>query len=126
MSVAKLSAAVATGSALGVAALGVGAAVLAGAAAGLGVAAGGAVGVAAFWRLARDAERAAAALVGGGRVRLGWLAGAAARLLGVGAALGALLASGWTHPVGLVVGLAVVPAAVVVQGLRLACAAHED
>lgn len=126
MSVARLSAAVATGSAVGVAALGAGAAMLAGGAAGLGVAAGGALGVAGFWRLARDAERAADAVVGGGRVRLGWLAGAAARLLGIGVALGALLASGWTHPVGLVVGLAIVPAAVVVQGLRLARARSED
>jgi hypothetical protein len=126
MSVARLSAAVAAGSAVGVAALGAAAAALAGGRAGLGVAAGGALGVAGFWRMARDAERVTAALAGGGRLRIGWLAGAAARLLGVGAALGALLASGWAHPVGLVLGLAVVPAAVVVQGLRLARAAGED
>jgi hypothetical protein len=45
--------------------------------------------------------------------------------LGLGAGIGALLASGWTHPVALVVGLTVVPAAVVVQGLRLARAARD-
>jgi hypothetical protein len=126
MGVTRLSAAVTTGTALAVAALGTGAAVLAGGPAALGVAAGAGLGMVGFWRLTRDAERACAVLLGGGRARVGWLAGAGARLLGLGAGLGALLASGWTHPVGVVVGLAVVPTAVVVQGLRLARDGRED
>ncbi len=120
-----LGAAVAGASAVTAAALGVGASLLAGPAAGLGVLAGGALGVAGFWRLTRDAERTCAVLLGGGRGRPLWWLGAAGRLLGLGAGAALALASGWAHPVGLVVGLAVVPATVVVQGLRLARAGRD-
>jgi hypothetical protein len=104
---------------LGVGALAVATGVAAGPAPALGVAAGGAVSLANFHWLARDvgvlARTAAGPAPGRGRL---------ARLLlrqgGTLAALGAVLVSGWVHPVGVAVGLAVLPPILLLGGLRAA------
>lgn len=91
-------------------------AILAGAIAGPGAAVG-AIGGASitllnFRWLAHDAIRAT---TGSGR-----LSGIGLRKLGALAALGALLVSGWTHPVAVAAGLLVLPPVLVAQGLRAA------
>jgi hypothetical protein len=82
-----------------------------------GVAAGGGIAFASFRWLARDAAR----LVAIGQP------GAARRLFPVGlrqiaafSALAVVIGSGWSHPVAVAAGLALLPPVLVVQGLRAA------
>jgi hypothetical protein len=86
------------------------AAALAGPGAALGVAGGAVITLLNFRWLARDAIRAT---TGSGR-----LSGIGLRKLGALAALGALIVSGWTHPVAVAAGLLVLPPVLVAQGLR--------
>ena len=79
-----------------------------------GVAAGGAVALANFHWLAREAGRALDA----GRGRWFVLAGIGLRYPGSFAALALALATGWAHPLGVVAGLAVLPPVLIAQGLR--------
>jgi hypothetical protein len=94
---------------------------LAGPAAGLGVAAAGALTLANFWWLVHNAG-AVADVVPASR-RLVWVVASGVRLLALVAVLALLLASGLVHPVAFVVGLVIVPGAVIVLGLRAACRA---
>src|SRR5688572_7152545 len=98
---------VALESAVAVGVLAVGAAWLAGSSAGIGVLAGGGLAVANVWWLGRRA----AALTTGGIAR--WSLGAILRLAVVGLAVAIVLTSGVAHPVGVVVGLTVLPFALV-------------
>lgn len=91
---------------------------LGGPAAGLGVAAAGALMLANFWWLVRNAR--AVADPGAAPQRYGWALAAGARFLALLAALVLVLASGIVHPVAFVVGLAVLPGALIVQGLQTA------
>lgn len=88
------------------------AAAIAGPGAALGVAGGAIITLLNFRWLARDAIRAT---TGSGR-----LSGIGLRKLGALAALGALIVSGWTHPVAVAAGLFVLPPVLVAQGLRAA------
>jgi hypothetical protein len=102
-----------------VAALALPAAWLAGSSAAIGVLAAGALTVGNFWWLSRaastasdrSAPRPAAA---------GWALGAGARFAVLFAAFAALCAGGYAHPVAVVVGLSVLPCALIAQGLRSA------
>ncbi len=89
---------------------------LGGPAAALGVAIAGALMLANFWWLVRNAT--AVAGPGAAPQRYLWALAAGARFLALLAALVLLFASGIVHPIAFVVGLAVVPGALVVQGLR--------
>jgi hypothetical protein len=80
----------------------------------VGVLAGGAVAVANLWWLAR---RALAATTPGAPH---WSLGSVVRLAAVAGLVGAVLASGAAHPVGLVVGLTVLPFVVITRGLAAA------
>ncbi|KRT73375.1 MAG: hypothetical protein XU13_C0014G0013 [Candidatus Rokubacteria bacterium CSP1-6] len=84
-----------------------------------GVAGGGAVALLNFRWLARSVANAAALVrdggSGGAALRGAWL-----RHLSTVGALGLLLGSGWTHPLGVIVGLSVLPPILVAQGLRAA------
>jgi hypothetical protein len=88
---------------------------LGGVAAFLGVVAGGVLAVGNFWWLTGRALMAVEA-----RPRLGWPALALLRFAVLGGAGGILLWTGLAHPVAMVVGLTVLPCAVVVRGLRAA------
>jgi hypothetical protein len=77
----------------------------------LGVFAGGVLAVLNFRWLASSAR---SALEG---PRPMWLPRTALRFGALAAGAAALLASGWTHPVGVVAGLAVLPCAVIAAGL---------
>jgi len=81
-----------------------------------GILAGALLALADFWWLSArldavttDAPRA-----------LAWAGTAGLRLAGVAVAVAALFVTGWFNPIGLVVGLAVLPCALVTRGLRLA------
>jgi ATP synthase I subunit len=104
-------------SAVGTAALAVPAAVLGGGPGALGVVAGGGLGTLNFWWLAARAA-AACEVLAGGRSSATWLIATGIRLAVVGVLCALLLLTGWIHPVGLLVGLTVVPGAAVAQGLR--------
>jgi hypothetical protein len=78
----------------------------------LGVVAGGVLAAGNFWWLAGRAVAVTAGSAGGG-----WLLGFALRFGALAAACGALLASGWAHPVALVAGLSVLPCVLVARGL---------
>lgn len=82
-----------------------------------GVAGGGAVALLNFRWLARAAVRAARPAAGTppGPVGLGL---GVVRHLASFLALAALIGSGWVHPVGVAVGLALLPPVLVVEGLR--------
>ncbi|MGH7314295.1 MAG: ATP synthase subunit I [Candidatus Rokuibacteriota bacterium] len=95
---------------------------LVGVSAGLGVAAAGGLTVANFWWLVHNA--AVVAGIGPASRRLVWAVTAGARLLALVAVLVLLLASGTVHPIAFVVGLAIVPGAVIVLGLRAASRAE--
>jgi hypothetical protein len=84
----------------------------AGAAAASGVIAGGLVAIANLWWLSRRTD-----VHGGRRPALVWVA-VSARLSAVALVVGALLVTGWAHPLGLVAGLSVLPPVLVVVGLR--------
>ena len=83
----------------------------------LGVIAGGSIALVNFWWL-RD--RAAAACARGGARPTPWLAASGLRLGGVGGACAVLLATGWAHPIALVVGLTVLPCVLVALALSVA------
>jgi hypothetical protein len=82
----------------------------------LGVILGGAVCLASLGWLDRDVARVAEVVRGGGR-RLRWPVLGLRQLL-VFAVLGAALAAGWPHPVGIAIGVAVLPVALAIEGLR--------
>jgi len=82
----------------------------------LGVIAGGALALADFWWLS---SRIDAATSDTPSPTL-WVASSGFRLAGVAVAVAALFLTGWFHPAGLVVGLAVLPCALVTRGLRVA------
>lgn len=81
-----------------------------------GIAAAGALALGNFWWLTRSV----ASVTGRGRrgAMALWGLSAGARFLALLVALGALLASDRVHPVGVVAGLAVLPCALVVRGLK--------
>ena len=87
---------------------------LGGPAAGLGLLIGGGLGVGNLWWLAGGAL----ALGGGASRGRRWSRAAAGRLAAVAAVLGLVLATGLAHPVALVMGLTVLPCALVTEGLR--------
>ncbi len=91
---------------------------LAGPGAGLGVVAAGGITLVNFWWLVHNA----AGVFGAGVAprRTVWIIAAGFRFIVVAAALVALLASGIVHPVAFVAGLAILPVAVIVLGLRAA------
>lgn len=89
---------------------------LAGVSAGLGVVAGGALVVGNLWWLAGVAVSAARSSTRRSR----WALAAAARLSVLAAACAVLFVSGLAHPVAVVIGLTVLPCALIVQGLRAA------
>ena len=104
---------------IAVAALAVPAAWLAGAPAAIGVLAAGALTVGNFWWLARTASSAGDPAAPRREIG-GWIAGAGARFAVLFAAFAALCAGGYAHPVAVVVGLSVLPCALIAQGLRSA------
>jgi ATP synthase I chain len=81
----------------------------------LGVAAGAAIALADFWCLSGRVE-----LDGEARRAIAWIAAAGLRLTGVAVAVALLFVTGWFHPVALVIGLAVLPCALVARGLHIA------
>ena len=107
-----------------VAALALPAAWLAGTAGALGLLAAGALTVGNFWWLARAAARAGDPAAPRREIA-GWVLGAGARFAVLFAAFAALCAGGYAHPVAVVVGLSVLPCALIAQGLRSARAIEE-
>ncbi len=92
---------------------------LGGASAGIGVLAAGLLTLGNFWWLSRAASAAGAS--GAPRRELaGWIAAAGARFAVLFTALAALCAGGYAHPVAVVVGLTVLPCALIARGLRAA------
>jgi hypothetical protein len=91
------------------------AAIAAGMGAAAGVLAGGAVALGNFRWLVRDASRLTATAGAGSAVRLLPLG---LRHLTALASLAVLIGSGWSHPLAVAAGLAVLPPVLVVQGLR--------
>ena len=100
-----------------VAALAVLGAWLGGGTAVVGTVAGGALAVVSFRWLT---SRAAAAAAAGGTPAGAWVLGAGLRFGVCMAACALLLSTGWAHPVALVLGVSVLPCAVIVEGLRAA------
>jgi hypothetical protein len=100
-----------------VAVLALPAAWIGGLSAALGVLAGGLLSVGNFCWLSRQARAACDAVSGVAR-RDGWMLLSGLRLLVATAACAILLATGWIHPVALLVGLTVLPYEVIAQGLR--------
>jgi len=105
--------------AIAVLALALPAAWLAGATAAVGVLAAGALTAGNFWWLSRAAVRAGDPAAPR-RETAGYVLGAAARFAVLFAAFAALCAGGYAHPVAVVIGLGVLPCAVIAQGLRSA------
>ena len=97
---------------LGVVALVV--AALGGVPAGVGVLAGGALGLGNLWWLARRAVAASDI-----RVSL-WSLGTVLRLAAIGGAVAVVLGTGAAHPLGVVVGLTVLPFVLIARGLASA------
>jgi hypothetical protein len=92
---------------------------LGGASAGIGVLAAGLLTLGNFWWLSRAASAAGAS--GAPRRDLaGWIVAAGARFAVLFAAFAALCAGGYAHPVAVVVGLTVLPCALIARGLRAA------
>ena len=89
---------------------------LGGRAAFLGVVAGATLALADFWWLSARVDAAA----DGAPRALAWLGAAGLRLGGVAVIVALLFLTGRCHPLGLVIGLAVLPCALVVRGLALA------
>ena len=89
----------------------------------LGIAAGGALGVANFRWLARTAVKITGAF-GGTAVGAWWLIAAGLRFVVMFAAVSVVVVSGWAHPLGLMAALAVVPALLIVHGLKAATETH--
>ena len=86
---------------------------LAGRAGVVGVVAGAGL---ALWSFRRLSARATA----GPAVGVAWMVTAGLRFVVVAGAVGALLALGWGHPIGVLAGYSLLPLIVVVHGLRLA------
>jgi hypothetical protein len=105
--------------AIAVAALAGPAAWLGGLSAAVGVLAAGALTVGNFWWLSRAAS-AASDPGSPRRETAGWMLGAGTRLAVLFAAFAALCGGGYAHPVAVVIGLSVLPCALVAQGLRSA------
>lgn len=102
-----------------VVALALPAAWLAGPSAAIGVLAAGVLTAGNFWWLSRAASSAADPDAPRTEVA-GWVLGAGARYAVLFAAFAALCAGGYAHPVAVVVGLSVLPCALIAQGLRSA------
>ena len=82
----------------------------------LGIGAGVLLSLVDFWWLSAGVDG-----VGGAAPRtMVWMGSAALRLGGVALTVAALFLTGQFHPVGLVIGLAVLPCALVARGLRVA------
>jgi hypothetical protein len=92
---------------------------LGGPSAAIGVLAAGGLTIGNFWWLSRAAVAAGAA---GTPHVSGWVFAAGIRLTLLFVAFAALCAGGYAHPVALVVGLTVLPCALIVRGLRDATA----
>jgi hypothetical protein len=88
---------------------------LGGRAAFLGIGAGAAVALVDFWWLSARVDAIGEDAPGA----VAWLGAAGLRLTGVALAVAALFLTGQFHPLALVVGLAVLPCALVARGLRL-------
>jgi hypothetical protein len=110
---------VTTGTAIAVLALALPAAWLAGPSGALGVLAAGALTAGNFWWLSRAATSAGNP-ASPRRDVAGWVFGAGIRFAVLFVAFAALCAGGYAHPVAVVVGLTVLPCAVIAQGLRSA------
>ncbi len=108
---------------LALAALTVPAAWLAGSSGAIGVLAAGAFVVGNFWWLSRAAAAAGAPSAAPPQVA-GWIFAAGIRFTVLFAAFAVLCAGGYAHPVAVVLGLSVLPCALVVQGLRDAREVH--
>ena len=104
--------------AIAVLALALPAAWLAGPSGAIGLLAAGALTVGNFWWLARAAASAGDPIAR--RDVAGWMLGAGARFALLFVAFAALCAGGYAHPVAVVVGLSVLPCALIAQGLRSA------
>lgn len=89
---------------------------LGGAAVAAGVGAGGGIALLNFRWLARDVVRATA-LIAEGQGGAGRIGRVGLRQLVTFSALGLLVAQGWAHPVGVGVGLAVLPPVLLAEGL---------
>ena len=100
-----------------VAALALPAAWLAGTSGAVGLLAAGALTVGNFWWLFRAAASAGDPAAHRREVA-GWILGAGARFAVLFTAFAALCAGGYAHPVAVVVGLSVLPCALIAQGLR--------
>jgi ATP synthase I subunit len=105
--------------AIAVAALALPAAWLAGPTGAIGLLAAGALTVGNFWWLSRAAASAGDP-ASPRREVAGWILGAGARYALLFVAFAALCAGGYAHPVAVVVGLSVLPCALIAQGLRSA------
>src|SRR5436190_12429401 len=103
--------------AIALAALAVPAAFFAGPSAAIGVLAAGALTVGNFWWLSRAATATAGPDAAPPQVS-GWVFAAGIRFLLLFAAFVALCAGGYAHPVAVVVGLTVLPCALIARGLR--------
>jgi hypothetical protein len=116
VTIAELAARVTWSGGATVAAMTAGAWWLAGPTAAAGVGGGGAIALLNFRWLARDVSRATALVAegGGGVGRIGRIG---LRQLATLTALGLLIAQGWAHPVGVGIGLAVLPPVLLAQGL---------
>lgn len=84
---------------------------------GFGVLAGGAIALGNLWLLARGTSRALA-LFAGQRIHPLWMLSLGLRYLALMIVLALLLSSGWIHPLGLIVGLSVLPPVLIAYGLR--------
>ena len=105
--------------AIAIAALAVPAAWLAGPPAAIGVLAAGLLTIGNFWWLSRAASAAGDPATG--RVLAGgWMLLTGARYILLFAAFAGLCAAGYAHPVAVVIGLTVLPCALIFRGLRTA------
>lgn len=110
---------VTTETAIAVAALALPAAWLAGPSGALGILAAGALTAGNFWWLSRAAASATDPATPRRDVA-GWIFGASVRFAVLFVAFAALCAGGYAHPVAVVIGLTVLPCALIAQGLRSA------
>jgi ATP synthase I chain len=112
MTASELTARVTVSTALAVLPLALAAFWLGGASGALGAAAGGALALGSFRLLAARATAPSATTA--------WVVLSALRFAAVAAVAAVLFASGWAHPLAMLVGYSALPVAVVVHGLRLA------
>jgi hypothetical protein len=98
--------------------LALGTGLVGGVSAAVGVGAGGALAIAHFrWLAGR-----VVAVLNGAPSPGGWILGLGLRLVALASITAGLMLSGWAHPVGVVVGLTVLPCDLVVRGLVQASA----